>query len=124
MNSYSELLKRPEWQKKRLEIMQRDGFRCRECGSTEKTLHVHHLIYEKGMKPWEYHDHCYITLCECCHVCRGRIEKLLKDCLKFTSTKNLSNLICLISLLSPDTLDAELEKLINRYSPEETDDSI
>ena len=30
MSDYVEKLKDPRWQRKRLEIMQRDGFRCRE----------------------------------------------------------------------------------------------
>ena len=29
---YSEKLKDPRWQKKRLEILERDNFRCQYCG--------------------------------------------------------------------------------------------
>jgi 5-methylcytosine-specific restriction endonuclease McrA len=32
--TYSELLKSPKWQKKRLEIMSRDKFTCKKCGDT------------------------------------------------------------------------------------------
>ena len=64
---YIELLKDPRWQKKRLEIMQRDNFTCQHCGSTEKTLNVHHLLYSKGSKPWEYDNDNLITLCQDCH---------------------------------------------------------
>lgn len=65
--SYSDLLKDPRWQKKRLEILNRDKFTCQHCSSTEKTLHAHHLFYITGMRPWDYADHVLITLCEECH---------------------------------------------------------
>jgi len=66
MTIYSEKLRDPRWQKKRLEIMQRDRFRCRICHSEEETLNVHHIIYAKG-EPWEADDKDLVTLCEECH---------------------------------------------------------
>ncbi len=65
--NYSEQLKSPMWQKKRLEIMQRDGFMCKCCLSTTKQLHVHHKYYKNGKKAWEYNDDCYVCLCSDCH---------------------------------------------------------
>ncbi len=65
--SYAEKLKDPRWQKKRLQIMERDGWRCTECGDPNTTLHVHHLLYLPGREPWEYYDEFLITLCEDCH---------------------------------------------------------
>lgn len=67
MSKYYEALKDPRWQKKRLEIMQRDGFRCTKCADTFETLSVHHLYYISGRDPWAYPDFCYSTLCETCH---------------------------------------------------------
>jgi len=67
MSTYIELLKHPKWQKKRLQILSRDNFTCQDCFDDEKTLHVHHKIYTKGAKPWEYEDVHLITLCEDCH---------------------------------------------------------
>ena len=64
---YYEQLKDPRWQKKRLEILERDGWQCQACGAKEQTLHVHHKAYQNGKKPWEYGDHCLVTLCEACH---------------------------------------------------------
>lgn len=64
---YSEKLKLPAWQKKRLEILNRDEFTCRVCGDKEKTLHVHHLYYDKRNEPWEYPDISLVTLCVDCH---------------------------------------------------------
>lgn len=66
-DNYSELLKDPRWQRRRLEIMQRDDFTCQHCGRKDKTLHIHHKRYVKGWKPWEYKDGDLITLCERCH---------------------------------------------------------
>lgn len=67
MSEYSDKLKDPRWQRKRLEIMRRDGFACRLCSATEKTLHVHHLWYIRGREPWDYLDSSLITLCLDCH---------------------------------------------------------
>ena len=63
---YHELLKDGRWQRKRLEIMQRDDFKCRECGTTND-LNVHHIRYIAGRKPWEYDNGDLITLCGSCH---------------------------------------------------------
>lgn len=71
--TYSDKLKSPKWQKKRLEIMQRDKFTCKLCGDTETQLHVHHKEYINGNDPWEYDNKYLITLCEDCHT---EIEKL------------------------------------------------
>lgn len=57
----------PRWQKVRLEIMNRDKFRCQACGSTTDTLHVHHRVYVKKMKIWDAAHKDLVTLCEKCH---------------------------------------------------------
>src|SRR4051812_4429925 len=54
----------PRWQKKRLEIMQRDEFSCRKCGNDQATLNVHHTFYSPGRDPWDYPDASLVTLCE------------------------------------------------------------
>lgn len=66
-NTYAEKLKDPRWQKKRLEILQRDNFTCLKCKSTIKTLHVHHNTYTYGKEPWDYHNNNFKTLCFECH---------------------------------------------------------
>lgn len=65
--TYSDRLKDPRWQKKRLEIFSRDNFACRFCSSDKKTLHVHHKYYEKGVEIWDYPDRAFLSLCEDCH---------------------------------------------------------
>jgi hypothetical protein len=65
--TYSEKLKDPRWQKKRLEVLERDQWCCQSCFDTENTLHVHHLTYNSGSEPWEYDNHLLMTLCADCH---------------------------------------------------------
>ena len=64
---YKEQIKSPKWQKRRLEIMERDNFTCQICGCRDKTLHVHHTNYIPEREIWEYEDNQLITLCENCH---------------------------------------------------------
>lgn len=68
MATYSQKLKDPRWQKKRLEILSRDKFTCQACADSESTLHVHHLFYVRGVDPWDYEDFALVTLCESCHA--------------------------------------------------------
>lgn len=65
--TYGEMLRDPRWQRKRLEIFQRDGFQCQFCGDADSPLHVHHIHYLKGSAPWEYPEEFLVTLCEDCH---------------------------------------------------------
>lgn len=81
--TYAELLKDPRWQKKRLEIMQRDNFTCQYCGATNNELHVHHKYYLCGRMPWEYSNSSLITLCDNCHsYAHLNIEKTIDIGLK------------------------------------------
>lgn len=82
MSSYSEKLRDPRWQKRRLEIMNRDGFACRRCGSKTETLNVHHLVYRNGCDPWEYDDDDLMTLCEPCHE-QAEDQEALKEFRRF-----------------------------------------
>ena len=66
-SDFMDQYKDPRWQKKRLEILQRDDFKCQSCTDDENQLHVHHIYYKKGLKPWEYDNVILITLCEECH---------------------------------------------------------
>lgn len=65
--TYREQLLHPNWQRKRMEILQRDDFTCKCCYDTESTLHVHHKQYVKGRLAWEYPNNELVTLCEECH---------------------------------------------------------
>jgi len=66
--TYLKKLKDPRWQKKRLEVFERDEWACQICFDTELTLNVHHKYYLKGCDPWEYPLEALVALCEDCHV--------------------------------------------------------
>lgn len=74
--SYSDLLRDPRWQRMRLEVMEKAGFRCVECGDEKTTLNVHHTYYRKGRMPWEYDWETLRCLCEPCHM-KQHPEKVL-----------------------------------------------
>lgn len=76
--TYIEKLKDPRWQRKRLEVLQRDEFTCVVCQATENQLHVHHRQYRKGADPWDYNDGNFVTLCDDCH-------QVVKDVQEFVS---------------------------------------
>lgn len=65
--NYSEKLKHPKWQKKRLEVLEKANFTCELCGETEVPLHVHHKTYQKNKDPWEYHTSLLAAYCSDCH---------------------------------------------------------
>lgn len=67
MSKYTDLLKDPKWQRKRLEIMNRDSWKCGICQDDSEMLVVHHKYYDKDKMPWQYPDKAYITLCFDCH---------------------------------------------------------
>lgn len=115
--TYSEKLKDPRWQKKRLEILQRDEFSCQSCFDDKSTLHVHHRIYVPG-EPWEIQNEFLVTLCESCHQREtdemseaiAELNKAAKS--KFLSTDILSladilNSIKMVHL--PDVVTSALE---------------
>lgn len=66
--NYIELLRHPFWQRKRLEIFQRDDFTCRKCMDKISNLQVHHVYYQPNKMPWDYPNEALITLCEVCHA--------------------------------------------------------
>lgn len=65
--TYTEKLQDPRWQKKRLEVFNRDNWTCRCCGDTTTQLEIHHVEYFEGLMPWEYPDDMLKTLCNACH---------------------------------------------------------
>jgi hypothetical protein len=121
----------PMWQKKRLEIMQRDEITCQGCGDMGKTLNVHHTYYDddKFIPPWDYPDDTLITFCEDCHtqehIQLKEYEKNILYCLKKCglTSQDISNLafyICnqrfyipkksILNALNVFLCDAKLQK--------------
>lgn len=86
---YSEKLRHPKWQRKRLEIFNRDDFACLNCDDTETELAVHHKEYSND-DPWKESSENLMTLCKNCHTrahhlltnekhCQRAIEYALKN---------------------------------------------
>jgi hypothetical protein len=80
-SEFFEKYKHPNWQKKRLEVMEAANFECQHCGEKNETLNVHHLSYKKGRDPWEYDKAELMCLCEGCHESMHEMEDRLKDAL-------------------------------------------
>jgi hypothetical protein len=94
---YSDLLRDPRWQKKRLKIMQRDKFRCRECGADQRTLNVDHAFYLRDKLPWEYEDRDLRTLCEVCHSQLTAQRTVMSRVVGRLDLKTLKTLIAWVS---------------------------
>jgi hypothetical protein len=90
--TYSQKLRDPRWQRKRLQILERDGWRCQACDSETKTLQVHHLVYSR-CDPWEYPDECYQTLCEECHGTRQELSDRIANHVKMSLKSVPTNLM-------------------------------
>lgn len=86
--TYSEKLRDPRWQRKRLDVMGRDGFRCLACGRSDETLHVHHLVYSRG-EPWEIEDENLETLCATCHSARTEADSMACFRIRLRPTKEV-----------------------------------
>lgn len=67
MKTYSEKLSDPRWQKRRLDILQRDNFSCQYCYSKDKKLNVHHRYYVSKRDPWIYPSWALVSICDDCH---------------------------------------------------------
>lgn len=76
--SYSQKLKDPRWQKKRLRVMERAEFACQMCGDTESMLFVHHGYYDAKLEPWDYPDATLHCVCENCHESAESIRQNIK----------------------------------------------
>jgi hypothetical protein len=76
MKTYSEKLRDPRWQRRRLEVMQRDNWQCRDCKCSHNNLQVHHVRYSK--EPWDIEADFLLTLCDSCHQNRGEVEQVAK----------------------------------------------
>jgi hypothetical protein len=110
--SYSQKLLDPRWQQMRLRVYERDGFSCRTCKSTTKTLHAHHSHYHPYSEgPWDYDIETIITLCVDCHS----YEHLEVDASKanvfhalakigYWSSFDLDSLCDILSVLTKDDL--------------------
>ncbi len=121
--SYLENYKHPKWQKKRLEILERDEFTYQSCHETEKTLNVHHCVpYKKGVMPWEYENDELITFCQDCHKTISEIidecvSVIMGRCWSIDSSGEMNKILSQLDGLNPPKLRliAEISEIINKY---------
>lgn len=81
--NYKQQLRSKNWKDKRLFILERDNFCCVKCNSKDN-LQVHHTLYIKGRKAWEYNNKHLITVCSSCHleIHQTEIIKVIKSSCK------------------------------------------
>ncbi len=114
--TYADKLKDPRWQKKRLEIFERDNFQCQDCGSQSKVLHVHHGYYSPRKQPWETPDKLLVTVCEDCHSKRQAIETTAKE--------RLADIICKLSIDDINTLSEDMLLFSTKYTESMTQEEV
>jgi len=79
MMQYHEQMKHPNWQKKRLEVLEANGFTCEDCGAKDQELHVHHPYYKRGAMIWQYEIEELQCLCHKCHTEVHAIDEKIKQ---------------------------------------------
>lgn len=122
--NYSDKLKDPRWQKKRLEVLNHFGWKCKICDNKEKTLNVHHEYYEKGKEPWDYRLIDFMVLCQDCHELLHESHRLAKDMLKNQNIESELELIAFKKLSGEKYLENQNEFNTNRLMYANVDLSI
>jgi hypothetical protein len=120
--TYGEQLKDPRWQRKRLEILERDGFSCLSCGDKEKQLHVHHGAYLSKMKVWEYPENMLHTLCCDCHEhvesciyeMNGSIASMKPSEAMFFLIKNIASVASLLTEYDINIIESVSNNAVER----------
>lgn len=112
--TYQEKLEHPKWQKKRLEILKRDKYKCKKCGDEETRLDVHHLEYNGD--PWEAENKHLVTVCKHCHV---QVEIIKDKCdfkyIKILKSNNWTNGNRIMFAGFPGYLSMEIYDNKNNY---------
>lgn len=111
--TYTEKLRHPLWQKRRLEILSRDHFTCTLCGDKDTELHIHHNYYTDNTEPWEYQDDALTTHCRHCHAV-VETEKTVGRTVVLVAKKVPYNDNSLMSLFAMSE-DAEGEQTVSIY---------
>lgn len=109
--TYSDKLRDPRWQRKRLEIFQRDNFTCVICHHSDKEIQCHHILYKKR-DPWDYPNHLYQTLCHECHAERQILTDKICDAMRIAIAKIQTKILVRSSekICAEAMLEIEVEK--------------
>jgi hypothetical protein len=114
--SYSDKLKDPKWQKKRLIIFERDAWTCQLCGDKNTSLHAHHKKYT-GYNPWDAPDEDLITYCEHCHAIVGYYDQVhgcvIVKVIKYPHIHAKSNFLFLVRVNGPHNPVVSIFELVD-----------
>src|SRR2546426_8852141 len=84
---YAEKLRDPRWQKRRLQVLERAGWKCQSCGREDKTLNIHHLYYLG--EPWDVPPSDLECLCEDCHTLRKTLNDYIASRIRLIPTRQI-----------------------------------
>ena len=107
--TYSDRLKDPRWQRRRLEAMQAANFSCEDCGRRDQELQIHHTAYIRDANPWEYGAEHIMCVCSVCHQTRQKFEDTFRLALGETTR-----------FLKPAQLEAEVWTILRDVRFRET----
>jgi hypothetical protein len=118
--------KDPKWQMRRVEYINNQmadlydcGYTspmCEWCQSDDKQLHLHHIIYHKDRKVWEYDNSELILLCERCHkefhYYQDNIKKNISEASNIADNLyDLDRIAAILSMLNPPEMALAYSKL-------------
>lgn len=109
-----EQYRHPEWQRKRLQVLERAQWRCSNCQAQDKQLHVHHKRYLRGHKVWEYDLTDLVALCERCHADHHEGMDRLKAVLGTVGPWEAQALVALLAgwIAAPKSLDGAVPPVL------------
>ncbi len=117
--TYEEKLKLPSWQQRRLQILQRDKWKCTCCNRSDIELQVHHKIYLDLPSPQDYPDDLLVTLCKVCH--NKEMQRPVQERMLLTSLKTkgfmLGDLVTLSCKIETDeNFTKQLIKILREFN--------
>lgn len=116
--TYSDKLKDPRWQKKRLEMFDQFEWQCCNCKSKVNELHLHHKFYLPNRDPWDYEDHYFSVLCSSCHIKEHKKKNPLYELIDSVLFNQLSDFDIYSELLS-----SVVEIAMNKFIKEEKEEA-
>lgn len=120
--TYFEKLQDPRWQKKRLEILNRDEFTCQSCFDKDNMLQVHHIKYNS--EPWLTNSDYLICLCVSCHnsieKSKNEVKAIFEELQSNLNIDGFYELVDIIRSISNKNLNpyelSAINKFINNFT--------
>lgn len=94
---YKNLLKKEEWKTFRSRILELDNYTCTKCNTCYKeepsNLNIHHKVYYRGLRPWEYNPEDVTTYCRRCHAEEHNLLEMPKFGWEYIGMEDLGDLV-------------------------------